>query len=198
MYIDMRIDELDIEILDSVYRPEEDTFLMLDVLEGVNVKGMKCIDVCCGTGVIGLKLLLNGASLVLFTDINPVAVRNTMLNYRLNKEKIKGIATFSLGDCLEHVRLDRFNLIACNPPYLPVDEDIQWSGGEAEGGLKIVARIIDVIYKGKFSGKAFIVLSTLSDTVKFESIVEDKDLNWEIIAEKPFFYERIRVYMISR
>ncbi len=198
MYIDMRVDELDIEILDGVYRPEEDTFLMLDALESIDVRGMKCIDVCCGTGVIGLKLLIREASLVLFTDINPVAVRNSMLNYWLNKEKMKGIATFSLGDCLEHIRLDGFDLIACNPPYLPVDEDLQWSGGEVEGGLKVVMRVINEIYRKKFSGEAFIVLSTLSDTIKFESIIEDKGLSWEIVAEKTFFYERIRVYRISR
>lgn len=198
MYIDMKVNGINIEVLDGVYSPGDDTFLILDVIEEINVNGLKCIDVCCGTGVIGLKLLLKGASLVLFTDINAAAVKNSILNYQLNREKILGTALFSLGDCLEHIKLGRFNLIACNPPYLPVNEDIRWSGGRVEGGLRIAEKIVNKISEEKFKGETFVVLSTLSDSAKFERIVENERLQWDIVAERAFFYERIRVYRISR
>ena len=74
------------------------------------------LDVCCGSGCLGLsmKRALPGGKVTL-SDLSPGAVRIA----RLNRDRQGLEAEILQGDLLEPVAGRRFDLILCNPPYIP-------------------------------------------------------------------------------
>ena len=74
------------------------------------------LDVCCGSGCLGLsmKRALPGGKVTL-SDLSPGAVRIA----RLNRDRQGLEAEIPQGDLLEPVAGRRFDLILCNPPYIP-------------------------------------------------------------------------------
>ena len=77
-------------------------------------KGKKCLDLCTGSGALGITLALNGAESVVLSDVSDDALNLAMEN-----------AT-SLGANVIAVKSDmfaniqgEFDLIVSNPPYIP-------------------------------------------------------------------------------
>lgn len=75
----------------------------------------RALDLGCGAGVVALALARHAGSVVA-TDINPRALVLARVNAALN-----GIANidFRTGDLYEPVRGERFDRIACQPPFFP-------------------------------------------------------------------------------
>lgn len=84
------------------------------------------LDVGCGYGVIGITIAkLNPNLVVYMTDINPLAVKTSKLNAKLNgvEERVFVLE----GDRYEPVKGMKFNAIYSNPPLsagLKIVEDI--------------------------------------------------------------------------
>jgi SAM-dependent methyltransferase len=74
----------------------------------------RALDIGCGCGIQAL-LLARHARDVLATDVNPRALEFGRLNAKLNA--IENIS-WRLGDGLEPVRGERFDLVVSNPPYV--------------------------------------------------------------------------------
>lgn len=79
--------------------------------------GARVLDLCCGTGCIGVSLGKLGGAQVSFADISPAALALT----RRNAEKNGVDGTFYESDLLAAVP-GAYDLIACNPPYLSAAE----------------------------------------------------------------------------
>ncbi|KAJ7320503.1 hypothetical protein JRQ81_020014 [Phrynocephalus forsythii] len=84
----------------DVYEPAEDTFLLLDGLEGdaEALKGARvdiCLEVGCGSGVVSafLASIFGPTPLYLCTDINPVAGLCTVETANRNKVDLQPIIT---------------------------------------------------------------------------------------------------------
>ena len=75
---------------------------------------VRALDIGCGCGIQTL-LLARHAREVLATDVNPRALEFGRLNARLNA--IENIS-WRLGDGLEPVSGERFDLVVSNPPYV--------------------------------------------------------------------------------
>ncbi|PZW01430.1 peptide chain release factor N(5)-glutamine methyltransferase [Metamycoplasma auris] len=77
-------------------------------------KNSKVLDLCCGSGFIGLAIAKNIACNVTLSDISNAAIKQTKLNMKLN----------NLSNCkviksnLFHNINDKYDLIISNPPYL--------------------------------------------------------------------------------
>lgn len=116
---------LHVEDDDRVYRPSEDSHLLLEALEVA--RGGTFLDVGTGTGLLALHAALRCTTTA--TDVNPHAVALCRRNARRN-----GLAVEVLrGDLFAGLR-GRFDVVAFNPPYLPglpSDAWIEraWSGG---------------------------------------------------------------------
>ena len=75
--------------------------------------GARVLDLCCGTGCIGISLAKLGGARAAFADISPDALALTKRNAGLN-----GVdGDFYESDLLSNVP-GVYDLIACNPPYL--------------------------------------------------------------------------------
>lgn len=107
----------DFIVLPNVLRPEKFTALSLARLLYKNRKQYKnkvIIDMGCGTGIQGVTAALIGAKKVIFSDISPVAVRNTKAN--IKKFKIKSKSIVYKGDLFQKIK-KKADIIVFNHPF---------------------------------------------------------------------------------
>jgi len=103
---------------EGVYAPQEDSQLLIDVMEktGLSV-GRRVADLCTGSGVVAVNAALQGASSVTAFDICPRAVRCA----RTNALTAGVDVDVHLGSWARAVEFEPFDLVTCNPPYVPHD-----------------------------------------------------------------------------
>ncbi|XTZ38959.1 23S rRNA (guanine(1835)-N(2))-methyltransferase RlmG [Salmonella enterica] len=76
------------------------------------------VDLGCGNGVIGLKLLAqNPAARVLFVDESAMAVASARLNVETNLPDDIARSDYLINNALSGVEADRFDAVLCNPPF---------------------------------------------------------------------------------
>ncbi len=182
---------IEIEECDSVYQPDDDTFLLLDCLHVVG--GERMLEVGCGSGILSIHCARAGA-VVTAVDLSPQAVECTRRNAMRNGVEI-GVFQSDLFSMVNSV----FDLIVFNPPYLPVKEGGElaraWSGGQ--GGVEVVSRFLDdVLPYMAVDGRVTLLLST-----KMDQEVLSAHLNRFMIrtlARRSFFFEELRVVLLER
>jgi len=173
----------------EVYRPSDDTFLLL---EAISVEpGERFLEVGTETGIIALHAAaLTGASA---TDANPEAVKLARSNALVNH-----LALFVVRcDLLGAVR-GPFDIVALNPPYLagrPTDElERAWHGGASgnEIAVRFLAELPRVLAPG---GRAYLLLSRHNtEARKFaESHFETKK-----VGSKTLFFETLEVVRLRQ
>jgi release factor glutamine methyltransferase len=68
-----------LKYIGEVYRPSEDSWLLVSLLSERKPSGNICLDLGSGSGIIGLYALLNGfCDRVVFVDIDEDAVKSTL------------------------------------------------------------------------------------------------------------------------
>ncbi len=100
----------------GVWGPNIDTLVFCQTLTKERLHGVKtALEIGCGSGFIGRFVLEHSAEVaeMHFVDINPHAVqcaRDSVVDPR---------AVYHEGNGLEYLEGRRFDLIVCNPPYIP-------------------------------------------------------------------------------
>ncbi len=130
-------------VFPGVLRPPSDAALLGGVMARHDLAGRAVLDLCTGTGILGLTAARLGARATA-VDLSRRAALNARLNARLN-----GLALEVLrGDLFEPVRGRRFDLIVSNPPYIPAPpgdrprgEARAWDAGPQ--GREFLDRICD-------------------------------------------------------
>jgi release factor glutamine methyltransferase len=117
-----------IVVFPGVLRPPSDAALLGAVLAraGSGLRGRGVLDLCSGTGILGLTAARLGARATA-VDLSRRAVLNARLNACLNRLPLEVLR----GDLFEPVEGRRFDLIVCNPPYIPAPP-----GGEPRGAAR--------------------------------------------------------------
>lgn len=129
-------------------RPDTETLAGIAIVALQGRREVRVLDLCAGSGAIGLSIasLVPGASVTL-TDVSSGAVDVC----RRNAQELNLDVRVRKGDLFKAVDDERFDLIACNPPYIPSAElttlqrEVQYEpklaldGGE--DGLKFYRRI---------------------------------------------------------
>ena len=98
--------------------PRPETELLCELALKEIKPGDMVLDLCCGTGCLGVALGKLGGAKVTFSDISGEALALARENARING--VEGV--FLQGDLLEPVKADTFACILCNPPYLTETE----------------------------------------------------------------------------
>jgi release factor glutamine methyltransferase len=177
--------------MSGIYEPSEDTFLLLDAIESFRGKIFRrALEVGSGSGLITVALS-KVSSEVVAVDISSEAVRETWR--RLKSSPYAGISHTILGDMLSMFREDYiFDLIVCNPPYLPREglED-----KTIEGGFDFVERVISESKTRIISGGILLLLvSTLTgDLDEILLYLRSEGFNPYIKLSRKLFFEEISI-----
>ncbi|MBI2667779.1 methyltransferase [Candidatus Woesearchaeota archaeon] len=169
-----------------MYQPNEDSFLLTKYVKKY-AKG-KVLDVGTGSGILA-KAALENTKDVLAVDINQEAVEYC---------RKKGINAIK-SDLFENIK-GKFDLIVFNPPYLPYDPDEDYETSLiTKGGVKgyeIIERfLMDSRNYLNHDGIIIIVFSTLTGDV--ESIIRKYGYKFEVLEEKPLFFEKLKVLKLK-
>ena len=93
-------------------RAKEAVFNMIqaDVEESV------CLDLCCGTGSLGIEALSRGARKVNFVDVSKDSVELT----KKNLQKVRENASVILSDAIAYLKgaTEKYDIIFIDPPYM--------------------------------------------------------------------------------
>ena len=191
-----RYEGFSIETDEDVYEPSDDTYLLLDALEKIDIDpGFIVLEVGCGTGIVSIALSCWAASVVA-CDINPHAVDICKKNAARNKAKNVEVVE---SDLFSNVS-GRFDLIVFNTPYLPQDSDETvsgeinhaWDGGA--DGRKVIDKFLSGVSKHlSSSGKVIFLESSLSDYEKSVRYLESIGFEVKIVSRKKLHFEEIVV-----
>ena len=173
----------------SVYPVSDDSKLLLKAV--VASKG-KVLDMCAGSGIIGLNAA-KFADEVTLVDINDHALNLIKLN--ASKNNIKNIKVIK-SDLFKEIGEKRFDVIFMNPPYLPGDPstsdslDIATLGGKE--GSELTERFgLEAPSHLEPSGRIFIVLSTKSNLDRIYGAIRRAGLSYTVIDSDSFFFEKL-------
>lgn len=128
----------DFIVLKNVHIPKMESEGIVKIAnEFINKFNFKdVLDLCCGTGVLGISLLLN-------SDINLTLIdkyQKAILNTRKNLQKHNLKANVIKNDLLKNINC-KYDLIICNPPYISFDDkNIDFSVKKFENKKAIYAK----------------------------------------------------------
>lgn len=80
------------------------------------------MDLCCGSGVIGLSIAKELGYKGVMVDLNPMCVEVTNRNKELNKIEGVEVINTRFEDYIENTNR-RFDIVISNPPYIK-DSDV--------------------------------------------------------------------------
>jgi methylase of polypeptide subunit release factors len=114
---DIGIDSL--VVLRTVFRPDKSYLgaYLARVLKKQKKLFLKknVLDMGCGCGILGIVCSLNGAKSVYFSDINPLAIKNSKINSLLLETKNSFFTLSNLFNKLSH---NKFDVIIFNSPTI--------------------------------------------------------------------------------
>jgi len=149
--------KIDLSLKTFIPRPETEfwTRSAINYLQQQKIKEPKILDLCCGSGCIGIAVLKKiKNSCVRFVDIDPRAVKQTKINIALNGIDSRR-AKVTKSDLFKNLpRGAAYDAILTNPPYIDKKRsgEIQLSVinyepamalfGGGKNGLRIIKQII--------------------------------------------------------
>lgn len=183
--------ELEVKVLEEVYEPKEDSFLIANVLEKQELNGKKVLDLGTGCGMLAIIAAKQGAK-VIAADVNEKALENTSENaLKLKLEKAIEARQSNLFEKIP----EKFNAVVFNPPYVISEriEDIAIDGGME--GRKVIERFLQEAGKHLLEkGYCLMVCSSQNKFEKIEELLREKSFEFEIAESKELFFEELRVY----
>jgi release factor glutamine methyltransferase len=100
----------------GVYAPQDDTDLLVEALRAAAIPaGARVLDIGTGTGALAIAAIRAGAAEVTGVDVSRRAVWTARVNAALRRLPLR----VRLGNALEVIADERFDLVLANPPYVP-------------------------------------------------------------------------------
>ena len=180
-----------IEVPEGIYYPREDSLLIAEAIEEMELKGKNALEIGCGSGFLSILMAKSGAA-VMAADINAEAIETAKKNAENN-----GFFNlhFAVSDLFE--KMDGcFDIIIFNPPYLPKEEgeahDLTYSGGPT--GREIIEKFIAAAGKYiKENGKILFLISSLTGEKEVLNIFEKNGFLVAAIKRKKIPWEELIV-----
>src|SRR3954447_26981351 len=175
-----------IVVFPGVLRPPSDAALLGGVMgrDGSGLRGREALDLCSGTGILGLTAARLGARATA-VDLSHRAVVNARLNARLNGLELEVVR----GDLFAPVDGRRFDLIVSNPPYIPAPPGTATNGAArawdaGPDGRVFLDRICDrAAAHLRPGGRILLVHSSLADPAETERRLTSHGLSSRVAAE---------------
>jgi release factor glutamine methyltransferase len=174
-----------------VYPPSEDSFLFAGIIPKY-AKDKKVLDMCTGSGILAKAALDSGAKSVTAVDINKSAL-DSISDARIKKirsslfQKVKG----------------RFDLIMCNPPYLPdeplEDEESRLATTGGKEGDEFILDFLDNVKKHMENGGIILLLvSSLTPMDRIDKKLQKEGLKSRVAARDKIFFEELQILEIRQ
>jgi release factor glutamine methyltransferase len=177
----------------GVYAPQQDSQLLIDVMEKTRLAvGSRVADLCTGTGVVAINAIVQGATAVDAFDICPRAVRCA----RVNALRLNLGVDVHLGSWARAIEFAPFDLVVCNPPYVPHDPGLDiavlpakigpahaWNAGY--GGRLVLDPLCEAV-SGLLAdlGSLLLVQSEFAEPRRTLAALSCAGLNAEVIARQ--------------
>jgi release factor glutamine methyltransferase len=180
------------ELLDGVYDPSEDSYMLVEAALAEVKAGEKVLEVGTGSGIV--SLFLKDRADVVATDISPLACENARRN---------GVEVVRAD--LYHGICGPFDLVIFNPPYLPTaDEDRlgSWLDHAFDGGptgRKVIGRFLEGI--GSIlppCGRVLTVFSSLTGIDEVEEMYRRHGFSVETVSTEKVPFETLIVLKCVR
>jgi release factor glutamine methyltransferase len=111
----------------GVFQPRSDTWMLIAAVNRQPLgAGATVLDLCTGSGAVGVAAALRGAA-VTAADVSRRALLSARLNARANGVRVRT----RRGNLFAPVASERFDLVTANPPYLPTAVDELPAAGPA-------------------------------------------------------------------
>ncbi|MGY3816421.1 peptide chain release factor N(5)-glutamine methyltransferase [Gemella taiwanensis] len=110
------------DVLSPRMETEELIYKVIEYIKSINKNNIKILDLCTGSGIIGITLRkeLESKSLkVVASDISEEALKVAKENAIMNEAEVK----FIQSDIFENVN-EKFDIIVSNPPYIAYSDKI--------------------------------------------------------------------------
>ena len=195
--------DLKIKIYPEVYDPSEDTFQLLESIKFQ--KNDFIFEIGCGCGIISLYLCKNAVNII-SSDINLYAYKNTVENFKENKDKMKGSYDIRSGDMFSVLNKDeKFDIIIFNPPYLPELQDSKikdiWFNKAVEGGktgLKFTKIFVCNVKKFlKKEGSSYFVFSSETNEEDLLKTIRKTKLDYKIVSTISYDSEKLKIFRLK-
>ncbi|MXR51533.1 methyltransferase domain-containing protein [Halovenus sp. WSH3] len=176
--------------VETVYQPAEDSKLLADAVVETIDPGLRVLDVGTGSGYLATRLRNETDADAVGVDLNPEACQ----------QAFEAGVPVVRGDMFEAFRDEAFDVVVCNPPYLPTPPEQEWddwmeralSGGE--DGRAMVDPFLDGVGRVLADGgTAYLLLSTLTGPDEVRAYARERGLDSEIIAEESHPFEKLLV-----
>lgn len=178
------------ELERDVYQPAEDSELLATVaLEHVEADD-RVLDVGTGSGFVAATVADETGARTIATDLNPHACQAA---------RARGLEAVR-GDLLSPFRAESFDIVLCNPPYLPTDPDEEWndwmevalSGGES--GLAVIDPFLETVSRVLRPGGAVLLLvSSLTGVDAVITRADEQGFAAVALEDVSFPYETLSV-----
>ncbi len=179
----------DFKVNKNVLIPRPETEELVDLIIKEN-NGGSVLDLCTGSGAIGVSLALSNKFSVLASDISPLALETATLNAK----RLNANVAFVLSDLFENIN-SKFDIIVSNPPYLSKNDmqnlqkevkcepSLALYGGE--DGLDFYKNIINNAYKYLNKGGLLYLEIGINQAKDIENIVNSvsKYANFKVIKD---------------
>jgi len=177
----------------TVYEPAEDSRLLAETAADRIDKGL-VLEVGVGSGYVATTIATETGAEVVGCDINPEACA---------RAREAGIGTVR-ANLTAPFAADSFDAVLFNPPYLPTPPEAEWddpleyalSGGE-DGRRVIRPFLADLGRVLRPAGRAYLLVSSLTDVGAVRDLAEQSGLDAAEVAEESFPFERLVVLEIT-
>lgn len=180
-------DQRDVE---TVYQAAEDSHLLAETASE-RIAGEECVlDVGTGSGYVASRIREETGACVVGTDVNPEACQQAT---------DAGVPVVR-ADMFGPFRDGSFDVVVCNPPYLPTPPGQEWddwmeaalSGGEngramVDPFLRGVGRVLVP------GGRAYLLISTLTGPEKVRETAKNAGFETAVVAEESYPFEKLLV-----
>ena len=110
---------LDFYVDKNVLSPRPETELLVEeaikIINSLNSKKTKVLDLCTGSGIIATIIAKNTDAKVFASDVSTSALSVAKKNAEAHGAKVK----FIESDLFKNIKKEKFDIIISNPPYIP-------------------------------------------------------------------------------
>lgn len=180
----------DVSAATDVYRPQEDSRLLVDTLERTTVVvGRRVVDLCTGSGFVAIAAAGLGAKAVTAWDISEDAVQCA----RRNASDAGVSVDVRLGMFSDALPDGPYDVVVANPPYVPTPSGVElpipenadpaWSWDGGEDGRSVVDALCEMAPKLLADGGTMLLVqSEFTDVEKSLSTLRNGALAANVVA----------------